>query len=133
MEPERERQLREEAEMSSKVTPERERVWTGPESPQSNAGSVAGSNGSGRYFPGPSAPSASAAGLHLDNVEEVFRYQPWNPDQVDAGNQVRDALVLAAKTILRTVPPSPSRTRALNAVMDARMLANQAISFFGRL
>lgn len=70
--------------------------------------------------------------LSLENVDQAFKYQPWDPFQQQSGDVVREALVAAAKAILRTVPRTPSRTRALNAVMDARMLANQAITFCGR-
>jgi len=70
--------------------------------------------------------------INLHNVEEAFQYQPWDPLQQDAGAQVRDALVNAAKVILRTVPDCPTRTRALNDLVDARMKANAAITFRGR-
>jgi hypothetical protein len=72
-------------------------------------------------------------GLSLETVDDAFRYQPWNSAQQSAGDQVREALAMAARTILRVVPAAPSRVRALAAVMDARMLANQGISFQGRL
>lgn len=70
--------------------------------------------------------------LTLDNVETAFTYHPWNLDQKDDGDQVREALITAAKTILRNVPESPTRTRALNCLVDARMLANAAITHRGR-
>ena len=70
--------------------------------------------------------------LTLDTVDAAFRYQPWDELQRDQGEQVRDVLVAAAKVILRTVPDTPLRTRALNNLIDARMLANAAISFRGR-
>lgn len=71
--------------------------------------------------------------LTVDNVEAAFSFlRPWDVDQADRGQQVRDVLVQAAKTILRTVPPSPMRTRALNHLIDARMLADAGIMFRGR-
>lgn len=70
--------------------------------------------------------------LTLDTVDDAFRYRPWDGVQRDHGEQVRDALVSAAKVILRTVPDTPLRTRALNCLIDSRMLANAAISFRGR-
>lgn len=79
----------------------------------------------------PPAPPLSER-VTLNNVDDVFRYHQWDPGQQDAGNQVRDALIAAAKVILRTVPESPSRTRALNHLIDARMVANAAITFGGR-
>ena len=69
----------------------------------------------------------------LTTVEEVFGDQSWWPDQIEAGNQVREALVAAAKAILRVVPECPSRTRALNHLIDARMIANAAILQRGRV
>jgi len=66
------------------------------------------------------------------NVEEAFHYQPWNDAQVAAGSEIRTALIEAAKIILKNVPETPLRTRALNALVDARMLANAAITFNGK-
>ena len=43
-----------------------------------------------------------------------------------------DALKAAAMEIMIHVPPSPSRTRALNHLIDARMLANAAITHKGK-
>lgn len=71
--------------------------------------------------------------MNLQNVDRLFRWQPWGAYEVEAGEQVREALVAAAKAILRNVPSSASRTRALNCLMDARMLANQAITFHGEI
>lgn len=70
--------------------------------------------------------------LTSENVEEAFKYQPWDQHQQDAGAEVRDALVAAAKAIIIFVPETPLRTRALNNLIDARMLANAAITFKGR-
>jgi len=66
------------------------------------------------------------------NVEEAFQYQPWNDEQVKAGAIIRETLVVAAKMIISNVPETPLRTRALNALVDARMLANAAITFNGK-
>lgn len=76
-------------------------------------------------------PRRASERLTLDNVDAAFRYQSWNSDQVARGEQVREALVAAAKAILRTVPECPQRTRALNHLIDARMIANAAITFDG--
>lgn len=73
-----------------------------------------------------------SAGLTLDTVEHAFRYHPWDRDQQQAGDEVRDLLIVAAKGIIRRVPPGPSRTRALNCLIDARMLANAGITHRGR-
>lgn len=70
--------------------------------------------------------------IDLSNVDEAMTYQPMDPYQVDQANQVREALTVAAKAILRVCPRSPRRTLALQHVISARMDANAAISFRGR-
>jgi hypothetical protein len=80
-----------------------------------------------RDYPG--EPARSPFELTLENVEQAMRYQPWNAQQVEQGDQVREALTTTAKTILRLLPRSPIRTRVLNELINLRMLANQAISF----
>lgn len=70
--------------------------------------------------------------LSLTNVDEAFRYLPWNAEQISAGDEVRAALANAARVILTRVAESPLRTRALNNLIDARMIANAAITFRGR-
>lgn len=65
-------------------------------------------------------------------VEEVFTYSAWSDEQKRAGAHVVDALKAAAMEIMIHVPPSPSRTRALNHLIDARMLANAAITHKGK-
>ena len=70
--------------------------------------------------------------INEDNVREAFQYQPWNDEQQRAGGAVREALVMAAEVMLRNIPETPLRTRALNALVDARMLANAAITFNGK-
>lgn len=71
-------------------------------------------------------------GLTLDNVEDAFRYHPWHPGQADRGNQVREALVSAAKVILRNVPEGPDRSTALRKLREVRMDANSAITHNGQ-
>lgn len=70
--------------------------------------------------------------LTLENVAEAFQYQPWDSSQQLVGDAVRQRLQAAAEAILFGVPESPMRTRALNAIVDARMLANAAITFRGK-
>lgn len=62
---------------------------------------------------------------------ELFTYHPWDEAQQHAGERVRDALANAFLAIQNYVPSSPTRTRALNMLLDARMLANAAITFKG--
>lgn len=73
-----------------------------------------------------------SARMTVDNVREAFTYAPWDQEQVDAGKQVTEALIAAAETILRVVPESPLRTRAINGLFDARMIANAAITHRGK-
>mgnify|MGYP001564623623 CR=1 FL=1 len=77
-------------------------------------------------------PLSARSEITLENVEHVFQYQPWNAEQISAGQQVREALIAAAKVILRVVPAGPDRSVALRDVRNARMNANSAISFYGR-
>lgn len=63
-----------------------------------------------------------------ENVKAVFTYQPWTPEQTARGEAVRNKLIDAVDTILDVVLECPARTRAINALVDARMLANSAIS-----
>lgn len=70
--------------------------------------------------------------LSLDNVVDAFTYHPWERDQVDAGAQVVEALIAAAKVILRVVPAGADRTVALRKLREARMDANSAITHRGR-
>lgn len=88
-------------------------------------------------FPGEREPHLGLQGyssqeLGLANIEDVMRYQPWDASQQIQGDEVRDALLHAAKVILRNVPRSPRRTIALQKLIEARMDANAAISFRGR-
>lgn len=77
--------------------------------------------------------AVGAQGLTLENVEQAFTWQPWDREQKEQGDQVREALIAAVRTVLRVVPPSPARTRALNELLDARLHANTAITWRGLL
>lgn len=65
-------------------------------------------------------------------TNELFTYMPWSPSQIEDGKEVTEALKTAFYTILMRVPPCPTRTRALNNLVDARMLANAAITHHGK-
>lgn len=65
-------------------------------------------------------------------VDELFTYAAWDEDQKLAGKHVVDSLKAAFMEILIHVPPSPTRTRSLNCLVDARMLANAAITHKGK-
>lgn len=78
--------------------------------------------------------TTDAAPEALDEaVQELFTYHAWNDEMVARGKTVKNALAEAYKAIILNVPSSPSRTRALNNLTDARMLANAAISFNGEV
>jgi hypothetical protein len=66
-------------------------------------------------------------------VERTFAYQPWDAEMIQRGEAVRRALADAVLVIIASVPPGPTRTRALNMCVDARMLANAAITFRGEV
>lgn len=66
-------------------------------------------------------------------ISELFTYRPWDEEQEMQGAKVNKHLQEAYLAIVMHVPPSPSRTRALNMITDARMLANQAITFKGEV
>lgn len=68
----------------------------------------------------------------IGEVRNLFEYHPWDKEQGDKGEAVRNALASAYRAIIESVPPCPTRTRALNMLTDARMLANAAITFKGR-
>jgi hypothetical protein len=65
-------------------------------------------------------------------IEDVFTYHAWTPEQITQGNAVRWALQKAFLVILQNVPPSPDRTVALRKLREARMDANSAITHNGR-
>jgi hypothetical protein len=67
-----------------------------------------------------------------ENLEECFRFAPWQEDQLAAGKLVVDALIAAARVILQQVPPSPDRSVALRKLREARMDCNSAITHRGR-
>lgn len=65
-------------------------------------------------------------------VVERFTYKPWTPEQVERGKHVTAAAINLATEIILNVPPGPTRTRAINAVEEARMLANAALTHNGK-
>lgn len=87
--------------------------------------------GVGEYV-GSATATTGPRGLTLENVEEAFTFQPWDGKQQQAGQIVREALVQAARTILRNVPDGPDRSVALRKLREVRMDCNSAITFDGR-
>lgn len=66
-------------------------------------------------------------------VDELFTFKPWNQQQIEDGTEVRKILAKAYSTLLARVPSGPTRSRALNMLVDCRMLANAAITFKGEI
>lgn len=65
-------------------------------------------------------------------IEDLFQYHTWDDEQRRRGAVVRDALMDAYRALIEFVPPCPTRTRALNKIVDARMDANAAITHKGK-
>lgn len=64
-------------------------------------------------------------------IRRRFTYKQWSPDQIERGKAVTDAFILAATIVMKNVPPSATRTRVINELEMARMLANAAITHDG--
>lgn len=65
-------------------------------------------------------------------VAERFTYKQWTPEQVEAGKAVTEAAIEFGVKIIAGVPACATRTRALNLIEEARMLANAAITHNGK-
>ena len=76
--------------------------------------------------------ATSADSMVLTEIDNLFQYHAWDTAQIENGKRVRHALSDAYATIINEVPPCPTRTRALNMLVDARMLSNAAITHKGR-
>lgn len=70
--------------------------------------------------------------INEDNLEDCFTYHEWDDEQKDAGKNVREALMEAARVILVNVPPCPDRSVAIRKLREARMDANSAITHHGK-
>ena len=68
-----------------------------------------------------------------EQIVDAFEYHPWDADQVARGAKVRIALENAVAAIVENVPATPQRTRAINHIIDSRMLSNSAITHRGKL
>jgi hypothetical protein len=66
-------------------------------------------------------------------IEKLFGCTEWSSEKDRKEEDVKLVLIDAYSVILANVPSSPSRTRALNCILDARMLANQALTFDGQV
>ncbi|HEX8851223.1 MAG TPA: hypothetical protein VF761_16980 [Gemmatimonadaceae bacterium] len=102
---------------------------TKPTPGTSNPASGAGTSSPNFNFTSPANASAEQI---RELVEERFRYKPWDEQQKEDGKAVTDAAVDFGVAIMSKVPPCPTRTRALNLIEEARMLANAAITHGGK-
>lgn len=66
-----------------------------------------------------------------EEITKMFAYAAWDERQKENSDRIRMALCEAFEAIIEYVPPSPIRTRALNDIVDARLHANEAITFKG--
>lgn len=66
-------------------------------------------------------------------IDDLLTYHPWNEEQVAAGVEVTEAAKNFMLVIATYCPQSPARSRALNMVADARMVANASITHGGNL
>lgn len=91
------------------------------------------SSGGPLGYSGPDFMRASLANAAVrEQVELAFDYRPWNEGQIAHGAAVRAALAAAFLAVIDHVPPCPTRSRALNMILDARMVANSALTHGGR-
>lgn len=70
-------------------------------------------------------------GITLENLERVFTYQSWAPDQIRQAEPVKEAILALGRAILRNVPDSPDRSVALRKLRELRMDVNAAITHRG--
>lgn len=70
--------------------------------------------------------------LTEDNLEEAFTYHVWDDEQKEAGKNVVEALIEAARVALVNVPDCPDRTVGLRKLREARMDFNSAITHRGK-
>jgi hypothetical protein len=66
--------------------------------------------------------------INESNLEEVFKYHAPDSSQIPKFEAINLAAKAFAKAVIANIERSPLRTRALNAIMDTRMLANAAIA-----
>jgi uncharacterized membrane protein len=85
-------------------------------------------------MPGPDFTRAVSLADGVDSaIEDAFNYQPWTPEQISKGKLVRESMANCVKVIVANVPPGPDRTVAIRKIREARMDANSAITFGGKL
>jgi len=85
-----------------------------------------------QYLNSASPKTGPEIDLVIEAAEDCFTYHPWNAEQIEKGNKVREALQAAFIAIITHVPPSADRSTALRKIREARMDANSAITHNGR-
>lgn len=76
-----------------------------------------------------------AAGLTPDvsaAIDDAMEYHAWNPEQVEKGRLIRNAIGEAIKIVVQHAPPCPDRSAAIRKLREARMDANSAITHRGK-
>jgi hypothetical protein len=66
------------------------------------------------------------------DINELFTYKEWTPEEVQRGTDVKNALANAVKTIVKNVPAGQTRDQVVMDMIDIRMRCNAAITFNGK-
>jgi hypothetical protein len=67
------------------------------------------------------------------DLDQLFRYHPPKPEQLQRYEAVNQAAKSFAKVILENTPLSADQSDAIRKVREARMTANAAIALEGKL
>lgn len=65
-------------------------------------------------------------------IHDMFTYHKWGNDEINRGNEVRNALMNAMYVIVVNVPPCPDRSTAIRKLREARADCNSAITHNGK-
>lgn len=65
-------------------------------------------------------------------IDDAFEYHPWDEQQREQGKEIREALAMAVKAIVKNAPPCADRSAAIRKLREARMDANSAITHRGK-
>lgn len=74
----------------------------------------------------------TATDISDEEIDEVMAYHAWAPEKIAAGVEIRKALGLAIRAIVKNAPPSADRSVAIRKLREARMDANSAITHGGK-
>lgn len=73
-----------------------------------------------------------ATSITDEEVKDIMDYHKWSDEQIKNGQAIREAIGVAFKVIIDTVPPCPDRSVAIRKLREARMDANSAITHNGK-